>query len=388
MLRIANCRGVVFMIDYVSIAVDTDKPVEVGKKMTVTQSAGHRTKSFTPVDVSAGEHAPAFQMRYNTKTKRLEFEGSPIMFTQGHNAFGSDDLRWLVQQTIPLVFATIQMPMPRDVMQRIDDGDYSISAVDVTKHFRLSSGTVEQFCEWIRVHASASLKATPASRGIGVRLLPDSRSTAYYLYDKAHYFTDRIVKSRNMVLGRLPQATFERIGTNKLFNRMRKELESVLRVEAKFKRSLSAKRWQLNKGSAWTPETADQLFFSATRELPLGSISSGNSFEHLVNDELGPLESRIAIALWLARRDASAFCSSPSKYFRLRKVLLDKHGIDLSQPPPLPSPFHWTELVQPCNALTTPSWAVDNFYVHTEETMANGVSSPYRRAWLDHASAA
>ena len=142
MPRIVKCRRYAVMIDFISIAVDTDEPIAVGKPFSVVQPAGHRTDSFTPMQVRADAKAPAFEMRYDTKTKRLKFEGSPIMFLQGHNAFGSDDLQWLVQQTIPLVFATAKMQMPPDVMHRITVGNYSISAVDVTKHFQIGRAHV------------------------------------------------------------------------------------------------------------------------------------------------------------------------------------------------------------------------------------------------------
>jgi hypothetical protein len=38
--------------------------------------------------------------------------------------------------------------------------------------------------------------------------------------------------------------------------------------------------------------------------------------------------------------------------------------------------------------LKTPTWAVENHYVHNPETLADGVYSPYQRAWLDHAGSA
>jgi hypothetical protein len=388
MLRIAKCRESTAMIDFISFSVKCDKPLTIGKPVSVLHAADHRTESFTPVKVCAGRNAPAFELRYCTKLKRLEFKGSPIMFIQGHNAYGSDDLRWLVQQTVPLVFATIKMPMPRDVMRRIDTGDYGISAVDVTKHFRLPSGTVKEFCEWIRVHAPAELKATPAEQGIGVRLLPNSRSTSFHMYDKAHYFMDRIVKCRGMVLGNTPVKTLEHIGTSMLFNRMHKELENVVRIEAKFRRSLTAKRWQLERGSKWRTDSADQLFFTAVNELPLGSITSGSSFEHLINDASLPLEHRREVSLWLDGRDVLALSSSPSSYYRLRQEMLAKYGVDLSRPPPVIAPFNWTDLIQTDNALKTPKWAVKNHYVHTPATLANGAHSPYQRAWLDHAASA
>jgi hypothetical protein len=208
------------------------------------------------------------------------------------------------------------------------------------------------------------------------------------MYDKAHYFMDRIVRCRGMILGNTPVQTFEHIGTNMLFNRMRRELENVVRIEAKFQRSLTTKRWQLDRGSAWQTDSADQLFFTAVNELPLSSVTSGSSFEHLVDDASLPLEHRREIALWLDGRDVLALSSSPSSYYRLRRELLAKYGVDLSQPPALGAPFNWTDLIQPNNMLKTPTWAVENHYVHTPETLADGVYSPYQRAWLDHAASA
>jgi hypothetical protein len=376
------------MIDFIDFSVDTDHPVAIGKPLSLVQPAGHRTHSFTEMKVCAGKNAPAFTLHYNVKTKRLQFEGSPIKFLQLHNAYGCDDLQWLVQQTVPSLFRTLKMPIPPDVMHRIVMGDYSISKVDVTRHFRLPAGTVAELCEWIRVHAPAAMKATPLERGIGVRLCPNSRSNSYLIYDKAQFFTDNTIKHRRTVLGHIPLQTFEHIGTNILFNQMRRELVNVVRVEAKFGRTLSTQRWQLHHGSAWTPTTASELFYESVKQLPLGALTAGTSFEHIIADAAVPSHHRQAIALWVAGRDVKALSSSPATYYRLRKELLKRYAIDLSAPPPVASTFNWSEIVDPANEVGTPDWAVAHGYVHTPETIADGYCSPLERAWLSHGKAA
>jgi hypothetical protein len=120
--------------------------------------------------------------------------------------------------------------------------------VHVAEHYAMPASLIAKLCDDIRRYGTASLKATPISPGIGVRLWPGSRDREVLIYDKQNYFMDKLLRHKHKLLGKMPMS-FERIGTGLYFDQMMDQyLAHGVRIETRHKRDLKNKNLSLDKG--------------------------------------------------------------------------------------------------------------------------------------------
>ena len=67
----------------------------------------------------------------------VEISGNPAKFLQGHNVFGTNDLKYLVAKMIDKLCMMDKLELkPTDVeYENIQQGIYHLSRVDVNEHF-------------------------------------------------------------------------------------------------------------------------------------------------------------------------------------------------------------------------------------------------------------
>lgn len=375
------------MIDYFNISIrGTDFPA-IGKPLHTLQPSGVQTASFTETVVRPDRAGPEFRVQVELRYGRLRLSGCPLTWLQGHNGMGTNDFPAVVQAVVPLVFATLQLAMPDAVRAALADGSYTVHEVHVAELHRMPHALIPLFCDHIRRHAPSALQATPLEdgKGIGVRLWPHSRDRRVILYDKHHYFRDGLIKHRHKLLGNLPRGSFERIGTGLAFDRMLAYLRAGIRIETRFQRYLAARG--LNRGSAWTAETARHIHFDVLNSLPLDSLPGIAEQEALLS-QTTQVDERRLLALWLDGRRVKDFFGSDAAYYRWCQRFASRFGIDLSAKPVPTGGVRWQEVIAPTAVLEIPDWAYANHFVFDPDAVGEGDGAPYlERAWLDPAAA-
>lgn len=373
------------MIDYVDIRIHgTDLP-SLGKELLTTHPSGAQSRSFTEAVARPGKHAPDFRAEVELKTKSIRFYGCPLRWLQGHNGLGSNDLRALVAAAVPLVFATLQQPCPRFVFDALQSGDYEVREVHVAELHRMRHDLIEPLSDHIRRHAPKELQAVPLEegKGIGVRLWPHSRDRRVLLYDKAHYFHDKLIKHKRTVLGELPRNTFERFGISAAFDIMLDDyLRQGIRAETRLGRYL--KRHSLDRGHAWKADTARRLHLDVLASIPLADLPFPAEYEALLLKEI-PIHERRLTALWMTGRKMRNFFDSNSDYYRWRKLFLNKYGLDLSAAPLSMAGVRWHDLMAPSAIIDTPEWALSAGFVFDPASAADGDGKTHlEKAWLNY----
>lgn len=114
----------------------------------------------------------------------LVIDGNPSKFLQGHNIFGSDDLRALVEDTFSTVCKALDLPYCDQVLQVIRSGQYRITKVDINYMFSL--GTLADVRLWLRAaeFKSKTRHGRPSSKGGTLYWGKNSRRWAIKAYSK------------------------------------------------------------------------------------------------------------------------------------------------------------------------------------------------------------
>ena len=89
----------------------------------------------------------------------VEISGNPAKFLQGHNVFGTNDLKYLVAKMIDKLCMVDELELkPTDIeYENIQSGIYHLSRVDVNEHFFFPSAQLAR--SWLRAAGnSANMK--------------------------------------------------------------------------------------------------------------------------------------------------------------------------------------------------------------------------------------
>ena len=369
------------MIDYFDITINGDDFPEIGKAVMTRHPGGAKTKSFTEVKVCAGKDAPHFSARVENGAERMRFSGSPALWLQGHNGMGSNDFTGLVKASVLLVFETLKLDCPASVIEALNTRNYAVDEVHVAEHYAMPLGLIPQLCDSIRRCADPTLEAIPIRPGIGVRFWSQSRDRQAILYDKYHYFMDRLSKHKRKLLGLMPM-DIDRVGTSLYFGKMMEEyLAKGSRLETRHKRCLKNKNCLFNHGSLWQPETARALHIEMVKSIPLQDLPSLDKRELLL--QTAKLEHRTLIALWLDGRHPVDFCKSPATYYRRRLEVLQQYGIDLSIPALRDDAINWASITNPAGIMEPPDWALESGFVYEPNRWIGWRDATQNeRAWL------
>jgi II/X family phage/plasmid replication protein len=246
----------------------------------------------------------------------IEFSGNPAKFLQGHNLFGSDDLLGLMFEALGKLAAHPGLglePSSTD-RERWARGEYSLTRVDVTDSFALSSR--KQVLAWL---ANAEHSAHLSHRGRGqlckgtsLYFGKHSRRSTLKLYSKGQEVEAK--PAHQPALRELPHA--------------RAWADPILRAELVL-RGLELKRLELDRASAW--DTADGVSFDPLELLRqrLGSMTMTTT-RALSADVLETLRPalRAAVAAWESGHDLRSMFPKPT-FYKYRAELL-RHGIDIA----------------------------------------------------------
>lgn len=298
------------MHDWVTMKISCDHVGIISNGSVVKISKDNEIEwtalSWLPV---VGSHDSNIVIR-SISDSQLEISGNPAKWLQGHNLFGTNDLKALCWAFFSKLCTIKELSLTPSVEQirAIKEGMFTVSRVDINESWLLANRF--EVLSWIR---SAEQKVRLKHRGTG----QFKGSTLYWGKGSKRWFLKCYSKGEeiNSKNSNFPEALRT--------PQMLEYAERALRVEMTIK-SNALREMGLHIAANWTPETAKMLLLNSLKGLEMS-----NNFS-LSNDVLVTLPPRVrlAYAAWYNGDDLRQILSRPT-FYRYRKQLKE-YDIDIS----------------------------------------------------------
>jgi II/X family phage/plasmid replication protein len=289
------------MIDWVTAKIPCNNDLKSGcvAKLDAEGNVEWLSQSWLPVQ---GSHDSNFMVKSLTP-QTIQVSGNPAKWLQGHNLFGTNDLKrlmWLFFLSLHESLAEEGLNPTMEQLDAIEQGKYTISRVDINESWLLNNQADVK--AWIR---AAGEKISMPYRGRGVfsgdTLYWGKGSKYYYLkcYSKGDEINSRKSNFPNEL--RTPQ--------------MLEYADKSLRLELVLC-SKALREWNINMPCLWSLDTPKMLLLQVIRTLDMS-----NNFK--LNDALLeslPRKLRTYYKLWLHGEDLRNELSKTT-YYRIRKEL-------------------------------------------------------------------
>lgn len=262
-----------------------------------------------------GSHSSKIQLQSHSENL-VYFTGNPVKFLQGHNLFGTNDIRHLMRLFFDELLTDKHKslglcpdPFQYDLIQ---DGHYELTRVDINESWHLNNSREVQ--AWIRaVGETAYLK----HRGAG----QFSGDTAYF-GKKSRRWGLKCYSKGNEI-----KAKDHKLPPELCIPEMLEYADKSLRIEA-FIRQLELKRRDLHLVSNWDIDTPTELLLECISKLELSDVYM---LDESVLDTLPP-RLRMTYNAWLNGEDLKSIYTQRT-FYRVRKEM-QKYGIDISTKSP------------------------------------------------------
>lgn len=243
---------------------------------------------------------------------KLEFKGNPAKFLQGHNLFGSNDLKGVLIDMLIDVCEAIELAPSAENLLAWRRGEIELSRVDVTEMFELP--TFADVGAWIQ---AAGKTASVKWRGRG------------HYQDGTLYFGKVATGKRASPWQMKLYHKGEEVRVHKLPKDIekREDLENwasnKLRIEVTL-RTQELKRLGLHNVSSWTVDRANQVFEAYLSKVNFGELAM---VDVETEEDLKP-KLRAVYALWKTGCDMRKLYSRPT-FYRYRQEILEVTGADI-----------------------------------------------------------
>lgn len=259
-----------------------------------------------------GSYSSKIHVRSHTD-RTIWISGNPAKFLQGHNVFGTDDLRYLMARFFDslLQHDALGLCPTADDYDRVRAGQYFLSRVDVNQSWMLPDRAA--VLAWIRAAGSTCrLKRRGAGQYTGDTLYfgKTSRRWAVKCYSKGQDITRK----------------GNELHKDLQYPELMDFAEKALRIELVI-RSMGLKNLHLDYAAHWTPDTAKQLLCSLV--LDGLEISDNMPAPDQVLDAL-PYRLRLVYQSWKNGDDLRQMLPK-NTFYRHRRALL-QYGIDIAIP--------------------------------------------------------
>lgn len=231
------------MIDWVTAIIPfVHEPLNGGSVLKVLPSGEVEWESPCRLSVR-GSHERDIAVRSqggdgSGLATELVIDGNPSKYLQGHNIFGSDDLRVLVSDTLVSVASLLDFCVPDDVLRAVRAGEYRLTRVDINYMFELP--TMSDVKSWIRAaeFKSKTRHGRPSSKAGSLYWGKSSRRWSLKAYSKGEEL--KAGKSHGLPdhLSGTPLLDFAQNKLRLELTMRAKELEKISYIEAT--------RWQEN----------------------------------------------------------------------------------------------------------------------------------------------
>lgn len=259
-----------------------------------------------------GSYSSKIQLR-SAGSNQIWISGNPVKFLQGHNLFGSSDLKNLM---IKFFKKLVELPIglcPNVFeWEMICTGDYEVSRVDVNETWHLKDRA--EVLAFIRALGDSS---TMQYRGRG----QFSGDTLYFGKNSRRWGLKCYSKGKEIgVKG-------HKLPSELSLPEMVDYAEKALRIELVM-RQMELKRLGLNMVKAWDMDTGEVLLLKYISQLQISDVCM------LKDDVLDTLPPRLRLTYqaWLNGDDLKAVLPQRTYYHYRRQ--LREYGIDISSPSP------------------------------------------------------
>lgn len=267
------------------------------------------SQSWLPVQ---GSHDSSIVIKPMTENT-IQISGNPAKWLQGHNLFGTNDLKWLMARffsSLHEVLCDDGLRPTIDQLDLIEDGKYTISRVDINETWHLKDQS--EVMAWIR---GASDKIALARRGRGVfsgdTLYWGKQKKDNFWYLKCYSKGDEInsKKSNFPAVLRTPE--------------MLEYADKALRIEMTIA-SKALREWEINMPCNWFPNQGKLILLDH-----IGKLEMSSNFR-LDDGVLNGLPSRMKMAYlaWVHGEDLRSFLPK-NTFYRYRREL-KQYDIDIA----------------------------------------------------------
>lgn len=291
------------MIDWITMKLQCDHEGMICNGSVVKVSKDNdiewTSTSWLPV---VGSHDSSIVIR-SISTSSIEISGNPTKWLQGHNLFGTNDLKrlvWLFFNELMAKTPELNLKPSIQQLKAIKDGFYTLSRVDINETWLLNNR--KEVLAWINAAGhKMRLKHRGAGQFKGDTLYWGKGSKRWFLkcYSKGDEINSR--KSNYPAALRTPD--------------MLDYAERSLRFEMTIK-SNYLRESLLHHGFNWNEDTAIMLLVTNLRKLEMS-----NNFKLLAEDLEGlPTGMKTAYYSWFHGVDVKAILP-PRTFYKYRKVL-------------------------------------------------------------------
>lgn len=347
------------MIDWVTAIIPLEhEPLKGGSVIKVSPDGDIEWEAACRLSVP-GSHEESITVRSQGsngagKATELYISGNPSKYLQGHNVFGSDDLRMLVFDTFVFLCGTLKLPIPPVALNAVWQGDYRLTRVDI--NYMYSLGTQSDVKSFIRAaeFKSKTRHGRPSSKAGTLYYGKSSRRYSIKMYSK---------------LEEISASGKHRLSSKFKDTPIREFAEDKLRVELTL-RGKELDEISHSRATTWRVDTPQKLFCQYIERIEM------NQQIALSTDMQNKLPHRLKTTYinWQAGfSPRESLCRQT--FYRHRKELLE-YGIDINLAVDKEDRSNVVPLVRILEAKPAdiPAWAYDLGLVHGSKRrlVANG----------------
>lgn len=318
--------------------------------------------------------APAGAVVYVTSLRNgtaIGIRCNPLKVLQGHNVFGANNLRVLAPEIIVRVLDHLNIAYAHDDVTKWVAGEFDIHAVDITHRYCLAENVT--VCD-IRRHMIRNMpieRYFPAAlrRGDGVRFDASSTYAAWLIYDKRKEMKDKRTHAFPVL------AAVHGEQADDVWNLLTGTAKRSARVELKLENKY-LEQHSLNRGSAWTANTANEVY---DRELAALRLEHHKPMS-VLRDSIAAVTNTVhrrTLEMWARGCNLKSLFSRASLDSH-RKAIIKACGIDIDRDIPAVEPLPLSELFGARDRLNgMPKW-VDRYPLAYARA---GISLPRKSRW-------
>lgn len=339
-------HGVNRMIDLLQIPIDIHHQ-QFGTTRTIDREdgAGNTKQLSRTIWIN---HVPVYVTSLKEGTQIL-IRCCPLKVLQGHNVFGSNNVRKLGYAIIVEVLNALKIEATAEQLREWRRGEFKVSEIHLTHRFPVKSySMIQEVITHIHRYTSVALRAAYIQTGVGVKL--SAPGLEWLFYDKHMEFADKRKKQHCYLEAHAGTDADE---AGRLLHRL---ASKSIRAELKLKDYLT--KHGLNTGKAWTTTKVKEVFLSELAALHLGELPSVSQLPRMYR-RVKDLKQRTALIMWANGQDI-ADCYALTKRNEYRKAIKHKLGIDILKDKPVlkRGRFKLHDVFAPSNMLAGfPKWA-------------------------------
>lgn len=301
------------MIDWATfkISCNHDGIISNGQVVSLSKEGDSIEWSLVKFLPVSGSYDATISIRSVTQ-QTIEISGNPTKWLQGHNLFGTGDLKRLLWLFFSKLMEIPELRLKPTLEQQHDikNGNFSISRVDINASWFLKDR--KEVLAWLD---AAGQKMRLKHRGAGqfkgdtLYFGKSSRRWSIKCYSKGDEINGK--KSNFPDALRTPE--------------MLEYADRALRIELTL-RSNQLRDWHIHQVSSWLPDTGKMLLLGLIKGLEMSSNM------RLSNSDLDTLTPSVKMAYfaWLGGQDLKQELKRPT-FYRYRSKLKE-HGIDIGIP--------------------------------------------------------